>query len=422
MSVNFFLTDEDADIAGYLRAKLDGPSDNPHLIRAVTNTVNGPTAGVQVTRAAGDATALAWITDPLSGVDLTAAAWELHVWALESSLLANAALAFSLLRYTNVEGAAFLSPISTTELLTTTRDEALTTGAAAVTTLNDGDRLVFKVLIDDAAANMVTGHTVTVSFNGLFAGAEGDSYFVCPDNLVTAAAMPGTTITRIRRHLQDTASTNPLLTDNEIGQAMEAAIRTYSRDRPYIATGARSGDGSAINFRLPRLWVTGLSVIREIEYPAGEQVREVLDPNEYEIVESVLGLQPTRLLRFNGTTPASGTDNILIRYATMHIHDDLINTIPNNDFDAICWLAASYAADTLAALQAASSDPTIAADSTNHRDGEQRWRSVAKQFRSLYEDHMGQGMATPTAAAGMKDHDSMFSFGSDFLFHGRRRR
>ena len=41
MSTTFWLTDEDSDVAGYLRLKLGARSDAPSLVRAITATVAG---------------------------------------------------------------------------------------------------------------------------------------------------------------------------------------------------------------------------------------------------------------------------------------------------------------------------------------------------------------------------------------------
>lgn len=422
MPVNFFLTDEDSDISGYKRAILGALSDTPSLVRSVTNTEAGPSSGIQITRTAGGA-ALAWITDPLDGTDLTAAAWTLHLWALESSAAANAAIRFQVFRYTNAEAAsALLDNNDGTELSTTIRDEVITTGNAAITTMNDGDRLVFKVLIDDAGT-MATGHTVRFSFNGENPRAEGYSYVTCPDTLVVTAAMPTATRTHVRRHLQDTSATNPLLTDNEIDQAFDAALRSYSIDRPRVVADLASGDGSAFLFPLPRRWVWGLSYMREVvvPYDVTDQVLQTVDPHDWEVEEAVLGLQPVRQLRFRNRTPESGTDNILFRYTTRHVHNDELDTIPTEDFEAVTWLAASYAAETMASRMAASAEPVIAADSVNYRTGRQEWQAVAKNFRERYYKHIrGEAPAGPIFATA--EWDARLSTGGDMIFHGTRRR
>lgn len=420
MPATFHLTDEPADIAGYRRAKLGSRGDAPSLVRSVTTTAAGPSSGIQITRAAGGA-ALAWITDPLDGTDLTAATWQFRVWARESSAAANAALRFQVLPYTSAEQAAALDDNGGTELTTTIADYARTSGAATATALADGDRLVFKILVDDAGT-LAAGHTVTVAYNGQYAKAEGDSSIICPDPLALTAALPSATRTRVRRVLQDTSSTNPTLTDAEIDQAFEAALKQYSRDRPRVVADSLSGDGSAYDFVLPRAWVWSLSRLLTVEYPAGEQTPTLVDTNDAILHETVAGGQPVRLLRFLATTPASGTDNIVVRYTTRHLHTDESDTVPADDLDALCYLAASFAAETLAAWQAASTDSTIAADGVNHRDGEQRWRSVAKSLRARYDGHLGQGEASVAAAGQILDWDTNLSWGQDRLFHGRRLR
>lgn len=430
MPVNFHLTDEDADIAGYLRAKLGSRSDAPSLVRAVTSTAAGPTAGINATRTAGG-TALAWITDPLSGVDLTAAAWTLHLWAKESDAAANAALRFQVFRYATSEaGSAALDSNAGTELSTTTSDVAITTGAATVTALDDGDRLVFRVLFDDAGT-MATGYTTTLSYNGQTPRAEGDSYVTCPDNLAVTAALPTATRTRVRRYLKDTDATNPFIADAEIDQAVDAALRVYSRDRPLVVADTRSGDGSTYQFRMPRRWIDGFSHIEGIEYPAGEQAMSLVDENDYRLWRETVGYQPQLYLHFGGFTPASGTDNLLIRYTTRHVHTDELDTVPYDDFDALCWLAASFAADMAAAKMAAAADSTIGADAVDYGNGTDRWRTVAREYRRRYDDHIGAGGGGDGESGGgggsvpagaYADWDVLDSGGYNRLFHAGRRR
>ena len=420
MPTTFFLTDEDSDISGYLRLKLGARSDAPSLVRAVTDTVAGATSGFQITRSAGGAT-LQWISDPLDGTDLAAVAWEFHVWAKESAAAANAAPRFQVYRYSNAEaGSAALDDNNGTELGTTVADTARTTGAATITTLNDGDRLVVKLLLDDASGgSMAAGYTVTVSYNGQYAKAEGDSYVICPDTLAVTAAMPTTTRTKVRRMLKDTDSSNPFIADAEIDQSFDEALRTYSNHRPRLVANYLSGDGSSYQFRLPRLWIGGFSRVLEIEYPTGEQPRATLEPSDAEVVTGVLGPQPTRLLTFK-STPESGTDNLLLRYTTRHLHTDETDTIEPQDVEPVMWLAASYAAEKAAAKSAGASDSTINADSVNYRDGEQRWRSVAKSYRERYDRHIAGDGGVKASGAWVDWDTNATPYGQDRLIHRRR--
>lgn len=420
MATNIYLTDESSDVDGYLVARVGSRSDNPSLVRSVTNTEAGASAGIQITRTAGGS-ALKWLTPPLDGTDLTAVAWVAHVWSKESAAAANAALRFQVYQYVASEaGTALLDDNNGTELGTTIADYNRTTGAATLTTMADKDRLAIKILLDDAGT-MGASQTVTVSYNGQYPGAEGDTFLTAPDSLAVTAAMPTATRTRVRRVLKDTDSTNPILTDNEVDQAFGAALREYSKDRPRLAIGLVSGDGSAYDFTLPRLWVAGLSSIRDVEYPTGDQEPATLDPDDYHIVDSVLGIQPVRKLRFR-STPDSGTDNIAVRYTTRHVHDDELDTVLPDDLDAVCYLAASLAALTLATKMAGSSDSTINADSVQYRTSSDLYRSTAKDLRARYDAHMGAGDREVPAAGGVRDWDTGDSLGRDRLFHGRRRR
>ncbi len=419
MSVSFWLTDEQADIEGYYRAKLGGRSDCCSLVRAVTNTEAGPSAGVQATRAAGG-TAIAWITDPLDGTDLTAAAWILHLWAKESGLAANAAVRFQVFKFDVEEAAAaLLDDNPGTELGTVIKDLARTTGVASATTMADGDRLVFKVLFDDATgADMAAGQTCTLAYNGQYPRAEGDTYIVCPDGLAVTAAMPALTRTHVRRHLKDTDASNPLLSDAEIDQAFDAALKTYSRDRARAVADPISGDGRAYQIPLPGRWIAGFSRVNSIEYPTGNQPRTILEASDYQIVDTVLGRQPLRALEF-ASTPDAGTDNILVSYTTRHVHNDELDTVPAEDFEAVTWLAASIACATIATKMAGSSDSVIAADSVQYRDSQLRYKQQSEAFKKMYDDFV-KGDGSVRAAGAMTDWDTNMSYRGDRLFHPRR--
>ena len=423
MPSNFFLTDADSDVSGYLLAKLTSPSDAPSLVRAVTTTVTGPTSGVQATRSAGG-TALAWITEPLDGTDLTAAAWTLRLWAKESAAATNAALRFQVVKWAGSEGASVLDDNAGTELTTTIADVNITTGVASVTALAAGDRLVFKVLFDDASSSMAAG-TATLSYGGQYPFAEGYSYVTCPDTKALSATTPTATVTRVRQALKDTSATNPNLETAEVTQAIEAAVRTYSHDRPRTIVSALSGDGSSVDYRLPARWVWGFSHVIDLEYPAGEQYRVLLDDDDWEVLDTALGGIPRRVLHFPSITLEAGTDNALVRYTGRHVHTDQLDTIPPDDLDAFTWLAASYGAEMLAAQSAASSRPTIEADSTDHQAGEERWSNVARRLRKLYDEHIGAGGENGLAgASAFVDWDTTMSTGMPWLGppYGRRLR
>jgi hypothetical protein len=432
---SLWLTDQDADIQPatgvYKRAVLGGRGDNPSLVRAVTNTAAGPTAGIQLTRTAGaSGTALAWLTDPLSAVTLTAAAWTAHLWMKESDAAAN--VAPRVVVTTFAAGTTVLDDMgAVTELTTTTADIAAATEAATAVSISDGDRLLLRIYADDAASSMAADHTVTLSYGGTYPRAEGDSYLTTAtnDNLTLTAELPDATATSVRRVLREeqaTAIEPPVIVrDEEIASAFTRALTEYTRHRPRVVVAPMSGDGTTYDFPLPRHWIVGFSTIERIEHPAGTtsayQTPTYLDDGDYTIREGVLGGQPTRVLRFPLTTPESGTENILVTYTTRHVHTDELDTVQPQDLEAVCWLAASWVADARSADEADSSSPTINADVVNYREGVTRWARVASRLRDRFEKHIGADNGV-TAAGGFVDWDVSPTYGRDFLFHPRRSR
>jgi hypothetical protein len=433
VSVSLWLTDQDADIQPatgvYKRAVLGGRGDNPSLVRSVTSTAAGPTAGVQLTRTAGG-TALAWVTDPLSAVTLTAAAWTAHLWMKESDAAAN--VAPRVVVTTFAAGTTVLDDMgAVTELTTTTADIAAATETATAVSVADGDRLLIRIYADDAASSMATGYTVTLSYGGTYPRAEGDSYLTTAtnDTLTLTDELTDATATSIRRVLREEQATaiEPavLIRDEEIASAFTRAIAEYTRHRPRVVVAPMSGDGTTYDFPLPRHWIVGFSAIKTIEHPAGTtatyQAPTYLGDGDYTIREGVLGQQPIRSLRFPLTAPESGTDNILVTYTTRHVHTDELDTIPPQDLEAVCWLAASWVADARSADEADSSSPTINADVVNYREGVTRWARVASRLRDRFEKHIGVSNGT-TAAGAFVDWDVRPQTGRDYLFHSNRYR
>ncbi len=264
--------------------------------------------------------------------------------------------------------------------------------------------------------------TVTVSYNGFYSSAEGNSYVVCPDDIKLTTELPQSTRDAIRRAIQDTDIDAPLLNDDSIDQCWNEALKTYSEDRPLEDIEYYSGDNSTYEFDMPRHWIQGFSNIVGIEYETGEQRREFLELRDYEVVKSRLGPQPTTRWRFIEEIPSLGTNNIAVRYTTRHVHNDEISTIPLMDLEAVVALAGSNAALKLSAQAAKSSDSAFAADAVNHRDAQIRWNAVSLALRRVYNSQL----ARPTTAlepSGFTDEwDVKFSNQSDYLVHSKTTR
>ena len=418
-----WLTDEDADIFGYKRAKIGSTtqpnrSDTPSLVRAVTATQAGP-ATIPMLRMVGSRSwTLGWITDPLNAPNLSSGAWAAHLWAFQDSVLANCGLKLDVLRWTSSEGGSVVSATSGA-LPTGVGDVTFTSGAASSVQLEIGDRLVIKVSLVDVGGVMAAGHSVSISYNGLYGRAEGDTYVICPDELGVPNDIPDDDVLAVRTVLRDASSMNPQMSDDEIIRFIRQALMTYSVDRPRQVAYYYSGDGVTFNFPLPPKWVWGGSRIVAMEYPADAEIPSTMDQIDWELREGVLGVQPIRYLRFKTIIPDNTANNAWILYTTRHEYSSEYSTVPVADFDAVLWLAGSYCASALASRGAGATDSSLSADAINYRDMEIRWGSVAKRLKDLYLNRVvNPDSATPVGTT--EEWKPILETGQNFLWHSRR--
>lgn len=136
----------------------------------VANSVAGPTSGVEC--------GAQWITDPLTSDVTIAGTINVILWSLESNAAANAAINFYVDKIDGATGARtrIVTSARTTELGTVAASASFSATPGAPVDCKRGDRLLFGVFYDDAAAvTMAAGHTMTLRFNGPTAFADGDS-------------------------------------------------------------------------------------------------------------------------------------------------------------------------------------------------------------------------------------------------------
>jgi hypothetical protein len=205
----YYLTDADETInPGSATEKVASKTRGGGSVNAVTNTAAGPTAGIQVTASAGGS-AIEWYTPPLEAVTLGGKA-QFAVRVFESNLAANASLRAEVAVANGdgsgavVWGSACIQPgFATDNGELSTADETRTAYPSgddlAVTA---GKRLRFRLYVDDNSSQaLVTGQTVTVSYNGTTAAAAGDTYVVLPitvtEQVVAATKKPRIVSTRV---------------------------------------------------------------------------------------------------------------------------------------------------------------------------------------------------------------------------------
>jgi hypothetical protein len=98
---------------------------------------------------------------------------------------------------------------------------------------------------------------------------------------------------------------------------------------------------------------------------------------------------------------------------------------PQEDFFAICYLAASLCCQAMAAKYARIGDSTISADSTAHGSKSGDYSTRASEFMALYQGAMGIAETSVVKAGGAFfdwDVKPTAQDGRDYMFHGKGNR
>jgi microcompartment protein CcmK/EutM len=238
-------------------------------------------------------------------------------------------------------------------------------------------------------------------------------------------AAPTTTIDKVRRRLVDLSTTNPLADDfTVIDEAISSAVTRYSQDRPrevvVDVTGAGTnyyaltGGGS-----VAASWVDGSSRVVSIDYPASTVANDYtptwLDPDTDWTTYKSASITYLRLRNHAPTV----SETVRLTYTAPHTHTTATDTVPTQELDALCDLAAYYACLALATKASANQDSIIAADSTNYRDSQLRFKQQAEAWLKSYEDRLGISNGTAGASA-TADWNRSNTVGQPFLTHNRR--
>ena len=207
-------------------------------------------------------------------------------------------------------------------------------------------------------------------------------------------------------------------TDAQRDDAITAAVKRYGQVRPLQGVQDYPGDGATFDLALPTGWVTDFSIVRAIEYPAGEREPVYLETESYQLYQSPSATK----LRLLDTTPATGK-TARVTFTKPHLVDASGSSIPSVDEEALSNLAAAIGLRELASIYAGTVDPSIAADVVNYRSKAQEYQSLAKDLEALYRSHLGLDKESEAkAASSFKDVDQTDSVGMDKLTHPNRYR
>lgn len=144
-----------------------------------TDTVAGPTSGVECTADTTNDVPMEWISLPLDADTTISGTITVNLWAFESNMAANVAIN-AIIERLDSQGAV-VSTIAQTARTT----ELGFSGSPTVqnftvtptsTNMLKGDRIRVRIYGDDSTSNMASGHTFTLSYDGSTGGAAGDSY------------------------------------------------------------------------------------------------------------------------------------------------------------------------------------------------------------------------------------------------------
>lgn len=215
---------------------------------------------------------------------------------------------------------------------------------------------------------------------------------------------------RVDEFVKDSVSD---LASGEVDNAVLAAVKRYSRHKPQSLVDEFQGDGG-YNYDLPSDWVQGFSRIIQVEYPYDQQRPNVIPQENWALFLKLVNSTQTLVLRFLTFSPVAG-EYVRITYTTPHKVDDSSSTVFDNDFDAVCSLAAAYCCGALSRKYSQTSDPTIAADVVNYAAKASSYASRAKELFQAYLDQLG--LTEVLASVGTKEFDTGFVWGEEYLSH-----
>lgn len=178
--------------------------------------------------------------------------------------------------------------------------------------------------------------------------------------------------------------------DHVIVSAIETALIQYGSDRPRRTTETFPGDSTAYDFTLAG-WAAGRSYIVDVEYPTGDQTRQLLGSADWEIIEP-------DTFRTISLVPATG-ETLTVTYTTpvWPVPDANPNTdvVPAHDYPGVAALAGSVACLSEAASMARRQNAAVQGQRYD-ADGA-AMESVARHLRSVYDQIVN---AAPASGAG----------------------
>lgn len=207
---------------------------------------------------------------------------------------------------------------------------------------------------------------------------------------------------------------NRITTDNR-DAAIALAVSRYSGDRPRkIVVDLTAAGGHFLD--LPESWEDGFSQLEILEYPVNKVPPSEISPAEWRLYSNP---SSTRIMV---TTALAAAATVRATHTARHVLNDETDTIPLDAREPVSAYGASVLLDQLASATANSSDPTIGADSVDHRSKSREYAARARAHRQRYLDTFGLAERKNVAHGVIVDLDLTDSRGRDRLTHPGRYR
>jgi hypothetical protein len=191
-----------------------------------------------------------------------------------------------------------------------------------------------------------------------------------------------------------------------------AILQRYSVDSPLEVVSDIQGNGTNYlplpvapgqESNLPVFDPT-FSVIRQIEFPIGQQPPQLILDSDFRLYRLPTGYQI--LLNFDSPGP---NDSLRVVWTARHLIDG--STVPDKDFFAVVDFAASLGAEKIASFYVGTGDSTMQADVVNYRSKSQEMLNIAKALRKRYYNHMG----VEEGASGEAEVGPSLAIGNQYL-------
>lgn len=168
--------------------------------------------------------------------------------------------------------------------------------------------------------------------------------------------------------------------------AIVLALARYSADRPRAGVAAVTAPGGW-RLPLPAGWTPASRVV-SVEWPVGQNPPATVAHSVHRGLDGEAILVEVDL-------PAGATAHV--HFTGFHVVSDTEDTVPGEHREALAAYAAALLFDQLAAAAAGNGEPTIHADSVDHKSQAQEYAGRARANRTRYADVLGIG-AGPAAA------------------------